>query len=253
MDGARVAYAPAVRTTRTLPGSPWFCFSTIFHVLIGVLGFVFAGFPLAACTYAPRPFPPEIPELVAENEAAGDPFKGRFPLEQALEGLPEGKRLVSVITTDRGEIRCTLDPVSTPLAVANFVGLARGLRPFRDVSGNWVKQPFYDGLTWHRGIENQFIQAGERSPDGPGFVLQDEISPGQVFDRAGALAMANKGTTHSSSAQFFITVTDLPSLNGQYTIFGTCDDEHVVRAIARELDANKKPPPKIVSVEVTRE
>ncbi|MGB1276651.1 MAG: peptidylprolyl isomerase, partial [Nannocystaceae bacterium] len=87
----------------------------------------------------------------------------------------------------------------------------------------------------------------------PGFVIQDEISPGQVFDRAGALAMANKGITHSASAQFFITVSGLPNLNGQYTIFGTCDDEHVVRGIARELDAGKQPAPVIQSIAISRD
>ncbi len=235
MDRARVAYAPAVRTTPTL-----------------VSALVVAAGPWIGGCVTERPFPAEIPALVTMNEATGDPYKGRFPLEQALAGLPEGRRLQAVITTDRGDIRCTLDPTSTPLTVANFVGLARGLRPFRTAEGTWVEQPFYNGLGWHRGIEDQFVQAGERSPDGPGFVIQDEISPGHVFDRAGALAMANRGTTHSASAQFFITVRDLPDLNGQYTIFGSCDDEHVVRAIARELDAGTQPPPTITSVSITR-
>jgi len=205
------------------------------------------------CVSGPRPFPAEIPGLVAENDASGDPYKGRFPLEEALAGIPEGKTLRAEIVTDRGAIKCVLDPASTPLTVANFVGLARGLRPFQTADATWVKQPFYDGLPWHRGIEEQFIQAGERSAEGPGFVIQDEISPGQVFDRAGALAMANKGTTHSASAQFFVTVSDLPNLNGQYTIFGTCDDEHVVRAIARELDAGRQPAPRIESIVISRD
>ncbi len=204
-----------------------------------------AGFFALGCGCAGLSSPPQlptaIPALVAENAAAGDPYEGRFPYEEAVSGLPEGDRLHAVLETDSGAIHCRLER-GAPLTVANFVGLARGIRPFRDANGSWVREPYYDGSTWHRALENQFVQTGQHGElDGPGFRIQDEMSPGHVFDRSGLLAMANKGAEHSASAQFFVTTSPLPDLNGQYTIFGSCDDEHVVREIERRVVAGEAP------------
>ena len=186
-------------------------------------------------------FPAAIPALAAENAAAGDPYEGRFPYEEAIAGLPEGSKLQAALETDSGTIHCRLER-GTPLTVANFVGLARGIRPFRAADGTWVREPYYDGSPWHRALENQFVQTGQHGAlTGPGFRIQDEMSPGHVFDRAGLLAMANKGAEHSASAQFFVTTSPLPDLNGQYTIFGSCDDEHVARELERRIVAGERP------------
>ncbi|MFY0532861.1 peptidylprolyl isomerase [Nannocystis pusilla] len=92
-----------------------------------------------------------MPEVVARNQTAGDPHAGRFTYEEAVAGLPEGSRLLAILNTDAGEIRCTLDPSEAPIAVANFVGLARGLRPFQDaLEGPWHTAPYYDGTAVHR-------------------------------------------------------------------------------------------------------
>ncbi|MCA9694280.1 MAG: peptidylprolyl isomerase [Myxococcales bacterium] len=197
---------------------------------------------------APAPMPPEVPDLVAENRAAGDPYGGRFPLSEAVAGLPEGSRLRAEITTDAGVIHCTLD-LDAPLTVANFVGLARGLRPFREGDA-WIKAPYYDGAVWHRTIEGQFVQGGQRGQGGPGYRLQDEISPGAKFDRAGLLAMANKGLADSAGAEFYITTAAMPDHTGHYTIFGACDDEFVVRDLQRQVAGGARP--KITSIRITR-
>jgi peptidyl-prolyl cis-trans isomerase A (cyclophilin A) len=209
---------------------------------------------LAACQLGgARPFPPTDPGLEAENRQAGDPHGGRFPLADALAGLPEGQRLEAVLDTDAGVISCRLD-LDAPLAVANFVGLARGLRPFQsEPGGAWQTAPFYDGLEFHRAVPDQFVQTGRRGPqEDPGFHLQDEMSAGHVFDRGGLLALANTGEPNSSAAQFFITMRPLRHLDGKHTIFGACDDEDVVRELERRVLADPAAPPRLRTLTIRR-
>ena len=210
---------------------------------------------LAACQLAgPRPFPPPEPALEAENRQAGDPYAGRFPYTEAVAGLPEGRTLALVIDTDLGAIHCRLDPDTAPIAVANFVGLARGIRPFQATPGGpWERAPFYDGLPFHRAVPDQFVQTGRRGDrEDPGFHLQDEMSSGHVFDRGGLLALANTGEPHSNAAQFFITTAPLRQLDGKHTIFGACDDEDVVRELERRTLADPAAPPRLLHMTVTR-
>jgi len=220
---------------------------------------------LPACDPAsPGSFPPEDPALVGENEGAGDPYGGRFPFAEAVAGLPEAGQLGVTFATDEGEVRCRLLATAAPLAVANFIGLARGLRPFLDpASGTWVTRPYYDGLTFHRAQARQFVQAGRlgrlgrlgeataAAPTTLGFRLQDERSIGTLFDKPGVLALANSGEPHSSAAEFFITTEVLRELDGHYTIIGRCEDKLVVRALeARVLGGDA---PVIERVTITRE
>lgn len=244
----------SVRTTTRRHEHPALGFSR--SVLTLTVAVSIAG---AACAGlgGPRPFPPPVDYLVDENQANGDVHGGRFPYEAAVRGLPEGKRLSVDITTSEGTIHCRLD-TGRPLTVANFVGLARGLRPFRAADGTWVKEPYYDGSPWHRALVGEFVQAGRNAKtggkgDNPGFRLQDESGPGQAFDRGGLLAMANRGAEHSGATQFFITTNPLPQLNGQYTIFGSCDDEHVVRELERQVAEGTQPAPVIRSIAVSRQ
>lgn len=209
---------------------------------------------LVACQLGgPRSFPPPEPALEAENRRAGDPHGGRFPLAEALAGLPEGPRLEAVLDTDAGAIRCRLD-LDAPLAVANFVGLARGLRPFQgEPGGPWSTAPFYDGLEFHRAVPDQFVQTGRRGAhEDPGFHLQDEMSSGHVFDRGGLLALANTGAPHTSAAQFFITTRPLRHLDGKHTIFGACDDEDVVRELERRILGQPDAPPRLRTLTIRR-
>lgn len=211
---------------------------------------------LSACAgaSAPRAYDPPIPELVAENEAAGDPYGGRFPYEEAIAGLEGEGPLRAVIETDVGTVRCRLEPETAALTVATFVGLARGLRPFQEVEGGpWITAPYYDGLTWHRATEGQFVQGGRRGDrENPGFRLQDEISPGAKFDRAGVMALANNGSPNSGAAQFFITSNELPHLNGEYAIFGRCEDHHVIRELERRAHDKGSPAPTIERITISR-
>ena len=222
------------------------------------LGLRCAALACAALTFAcdpgaPASFPPEDRALAAQNRGAGDPYAGRFPFAEAVAGLPESGALEAKIITDAGELRCRLLPEVAPLAVANFIGLARGLRPFLDPhTGTWETRPFYDGLAFHRAVERQFVQAG-RLADDPfiGFFLQDERSIGTLFDKPGVLALGNDGRANTSSAEFFITTAALRQLDGAYTIIGRCDAPLVVRALEAQTLAGE--PGQIETIVISRE
>ena len=85
-----------------------------------------------------------------------------------------------LIKTNHGEITCTLFANEAPLTVANFIGLANGSKAFTNsVTGNKETRPFYDGLTFHRIIDNFMIQGGcpeGSGRSGPGYTFEDEIN-----------------------------------------------------------------------------
>jgi peptidyl-prolyl cis-trans isomerase A (cyclophilin A) len=153
-----------------------------------------------------------------------DPAKGKFTLEQATKGLSGSGPLSAKIETTLGTFNCELYDKQAPITVANFVGLARGTRPWKDPkSGKWVeKKPFYDGLIFHRVIPGFMIQGGDPLGVGtgnPGYRFEDEFSPDLKFDKPGLLAMANAGPGTNGS-QFFITEVATPHLDGKHTVFG---------------------------------
>ncbi len=203
-------------------------------------------------------FPEADPQLQAQNAAAGDPYQGRFPYADAVAGLPEGQPL-AILVTEAGEIHCQLAFDTAPLAVANFIGLARGLRPWRDAaSGEWRSEAYYVDLPWHRVEERQFVQTGLRG-EGPGadasigYVLQDERSIGDAFDRPGVIALANDKKPNSSAAQFFVTTAELRGLDGQFTIIGRCSDQAVIREVEGRALAGEGPRLLSVSIEMERQ
>ncbi|HVY44305.1 MAG TPA: peptidylprolyl isomerase [Minicystis sp.] len=185
-----------------------------------------------------------------------DPVHGRYTLADATAGLPPGRALVATIDTDMGALSCTLYPDKAPITVANFVGLARGGRPWKAPDGAWVKRPAYDGTVFHRVIQGFMIQGGDPKKDGSGdagYVIPDEIWQGATHDRAGLLCMANHGP-NTGSIQFFITDAPAPHLDGGYTILGECAPVETVHRLASVAVRGDRPtqPPVIRSVRVTR-
>ncbi len=81
-----------------------------------------------------------------------DPVAGKFSLADATKGMKGTGALSATIDTTKGAITCKLYDDKAPNTVANFVGLARGARPWKDPKGDWVKRPAYDGTTFHRVI-----------------------------------------------------------------------------------------------------
>lgn len=196
-------------------------------------------------------FPTSDRDLQAANEALGDPYGGRFPFAEAIDGLPSSGVLRATLHTDEGPVPCVLQPERTPLAVANFVGLARGRRPFRNEAGAWVREPYYLDVPWHRAIEGQFAQTGRRGKlaDG-GFLLQDEVGVGDDFSRPGVLAMAGLGDPDTSSVQFFVTTGPAKQLSGQHTVLGHCDADATMRALERRVLRGETP--LLKRIEITR-
>jgi peptidyl-prolyl cis-trans isomerase A (cyclophilin A) len=194
-----------------------------------------------------------------EEELPGttDPEAGDFTMEEALAGLPPGPGpLRSIIETDLGTVTCELFPEKAPIGVANFVGLARGTRAWRDpVAKKWVKRRFYDGLLFHRVIDDFVIQGGDplgTGTGGPGYKFSNEVAG--LTHVAGTLAYANAGPGTNGS-QFYITETAQPGLDGAYTIFGVCEPLDVIATLAAvPVDANKRPfnDLHIISIEITR-
>jgi peptidyl-prolyl cis-trans isomerase A (cyclophilin A) len=174
-------------------------------------------------------------------DPAGDPVEGHtLALEAATKGIKGSGPLTAKLEVEQagkalGTFTCELYDKQTPKTVANFVGLARGLRPFRDPkTGQWVKKPFYDGLTFHRVIPSFMIQGGDPAGNGtgdPGYMFDDEIVPDLKMDKGGLLAMANRGPGTNGS-QFFITEKEAPWLTGKHTIFGKCDPLDLEKKIA---------------------
>jgi peptidyl-prolyl cis-trans isomerase A (cyclophilin A) len=159
---------------------------------------------------------------------------GAFTLEDATVGLVGMGRLRATLETDLGNLRCELFENRAPLHVANFVGLARGLRAFKEVDGAWVKRPAYDGTIFHRVIRGFVIQGGDPTGTGrgePGYAFKDEIWLGSTHDRRGQLCSANRGK-NTNGMQFFITDGPAKHLDGGYTIFGECGPASVIAKIA---------------------
>ncbi len=86
----------------------------------------------------------------------------------------------ALIKTSMGDIKVRLFSNEAPRTVANFIGLAEGVTEFKDPkTGEMVKRPFYDGLTFHRVIKDFMIQGGCPQGDGqggPGYVFKNEIN-----------------------------------------------------------------------------
>lgn len=135
--------------------------------------------------------------------------------------------IFATINTSKGAIVLTLDFQKAPVTVANFISLAQGKNEF--VTDSKLKgKPFFDGLKFHRVINDFMIQGGDpqgTGAGGPGYAFKDEFIPELKFDKGGILAMANAGPKTNGS-QFFITHKETPWLNGKHTIFG-----HVVQGM----------------------
>ncbi|MGY0618624.1 peptidylprolyl isomerase [Lysobacter sp. A378] len=115
--------------------------------------------------------------------------------------------LTATFDTERGPIRVELAADKAPLTVANFVNLA--------------KRGYYDGLNFHRVLNDFMVQGGcpqGTGTGGPGYRFEDEASNGLGHER-GVLSMANAGPGTNGS-QFFITHVPCPWLDGKHTVFG---------------------------------
>ena len=127
--------------------------------------------------------------------------------------------LYALIKTSKGDINVQLEFTKTPGTVANFVGLAKGLI---DNTAKPLGDPYYNGLKFHRVINDFMIQGGCPLGNGtgdPGYKFDDEFNADLRHDKAGILSMANSGPSTNGS-QFFITHVETPWLDNKHTVFG---------------------------------
>ncbi len=137
--------------------------------------------------------------------------------------------------TTEGTFRIRLFDKEAPKTVENFVGLAEGTKEWQDPgTGQKKREPFYDGVIFHRVIKGFMIQTGDRlgqGTGGPGYKFADEFHPKLRHDRAGILSMANAGR-NTNGSQFFITLGPTPHLDNVHSVFGeVVDGMDVVRKI----------------------
>lgn len=148
----------------------------------------------------------------------------------AQKGEIMNKTMV-ILETNQGNIELELFPETAPKTCENFIGL--------------VEKGYYDGIIFHRVIENFMIQGGDPTGTGRGGEsiwgrpFEDEVSPDVKFDRAGLLAMANAGP-NTNGSQFFITTAATSWLNMKHTIFGQVSNESM--KVVHQIESCEKGP-----------
>jgi len=138
----------------------------------------------------------------------------------------------AILHTSEGTIRIELLDEQAPETVGNFTKLAR--------------DGYYDGLTFHRVIEDFMVQGGCPRGDGtggPGYQFDDEASALELPIARGALAMANAGPNTNGSQFFIVTADECSWLNGKHAVFGrVAEGMDVVNGISRvETDSRDRP------------
>ena len=121
--------------------------------------------------------------------------------------IKEGEE-IAILKTNYGDIKIRFFKEQAPKAVENFIKHA--------------KDGYYNGLTFHRVINEFMIQGGDPLGDGsggPGYKFKDEFHPDLKHTKAGILSMANAGPGTNGS-QFFITHKETPWLDNMHTVFG---------------------------------
>jgi len=163
-------------------------------------------------------------------------------LSSRLSGYAADKSEVTFYTT-MGNFIVEMEDAHRPITAGNFIGL--------------VNQKFYDGIIFHRVINNFVIQGGDPTgtgSGGPGYTIMDELTAPN-FNNQKTIAMAKTSAPNSAGSQFYINLKTNAHLNAGYSVFGTViNNFEVVQAIgAVPVNANNRPLVDVVmdSVRVT--
>lgn len=197
--------------------------------------------PTATATPAATTPAAEEPKVTAETTAPATEQKATDQATPTAKVAPvktdkkpakpkRFSKMYAKFETSMGDFTALLFHTHAPKTVANFVGLAEGEKEWMDPkTQSMIKQPFYDGLIFHRVIKGFVIQGGDplgldvrrAGTGGPGFSIPEEFHRDLKFNKPGMLAMA-KGAEISGS-QFFITLAPQERLDQPkqtYPIFG---------------------------------
>lgn len=183
-------------------------------IMLGLLGVTACGGSdptptrLPTATWASAP----IPDAEVTSRSVSPPTPGRQVYsEPPAMTLDRSKDYFATFVMERGEFRLRLFDDRAPLTVNNFVFLAR--------------DGFYNGVMFHRVIENFMAQGGDPTgtgTGGPGYQFEDEFHP-ELTHEPGVISMANSGP-NTNGSQFFITFGPTPHLDGRHTVFGKVVD-----------------------------
>jgi len=159
------------------------------------------------------------------------------------------ERATAVFETNLGTFEAELYAKECPETVWNFINLAEG----RQETQRGGK--FYDGLSFHRVIEDFVIQGGcplGTGTGGPGYRFEDEFNASLKHDSAGMLSMANAGPGTNGS-QFFVTLAPTPHLDNRHSVFGkVTKGMDVVKQIGSvQTGAGDRPVDEVVMQKVT--
>ncbi len=145
--------------------------------------------------------------------------------------------IVTIEMENGAQIKAELYPEIAPNTVNNFISL--------------VKKGFYDGVVFHRCIQDFMIQGGDpmgNGMGGPGYCIKGEFSnngfKNDLKHTLGVLSMARRAMPlDSAGSQFFIMVADCPFLDGDYATFGKVTEgiDVVLNIVKQPTDFADKP------------
>ncbi len=190
-----------------------------------------------------------IDEFALDNYIRQRLLEKRWFKSQPALQIKLDHKYTATLATEYGVVVIELLPRAAPVAVNNFVFLAR--------------QGWYNDITFHL-VTAELVQTGDPSGSGlgiAGYTIADEFNNGLIFDREGLVAMAHaRGAENSASSQFFVTLGPLRPVeyfDGQYTIFGRVTQGMDVLRKLRKRDPfdeqnfpNPPPGEKLIRVEI---
>lgn len=172
---------------------------------------------------------------IAETSADTAEYEAKF--NELSEKYKDNGHPIAVIITNQGTMVFELYEDIAPITVANFISLAN--------------KGFYDGLIFHRCIEDFMIQGGDplgTGMGGPGYTIEGEFSANGVENsishKRGVVSMGRTSTGYDTAgSQFFICVADSTYLDGNYASFGSVLEgiEVADKIVAQETDSSDKP------------
>lgn len=169
------------------------------------------------------------------NPGPSNPENRDLDPQDVFRSIPGNGRLIALLDTDVGTLRCLLDDRDLPGAVATFVGLATGLRAHQDpVTGEWVHRPCFDEQLLRQAPETNglvFHCPAASEEMGPGFFKADEIRKGVGMDRPGRLAFASPHLNRVGGRVLLGLAPDA-ELDGLVTVLGQCGPKELLDRLA---------------------